>query len=220
MMVDFTHEFYKKPSPACGAHHGILLYGVFVKRCSKCKRELPERMFYWKIKSRRLRMEICKPCKAAKQRRYRSTDRGRALRAVYNSDYFARHPEYQRNYKKTLRGGPLSWRQTPLGQLASETSRETSRKAANKRKELRRRGAKGGFSDTDWDLKKQMHPYCWICGLPEGPSAKFELTQDHLVPLSRGGTHTWDNIMPAHRSCNSSKGAKMMFADRQALLVL
>jgi 5-methylcytosine-specific restriction endonuclease McrA len=34
------------------------------------------------------------------------------------------------------------------------------------------------------------------------------LTQDHLVPLSRGGTHDAFNVVPACRSCNSSKGAR------------
>lgn len=33
-------------------------------------------------------------------------------------------------------------------------------------------------------------------------------TQDHLIPLSKGGSHTADNIVPACLSCNSSKGNK------------
>lgn len=32
------------------------------------------------------------------------------------------------------------------------------------------------------------------------------ITQDHLIPLFHGGTDTSDNIIPACRSCNSSKG--------------
>lgn len=35
------------------------------------------------------------------------------------------------------------------------------------------------------------------------------LTQDHVVPVSKGGAHTANNIIPACRSCNSSKGARM-----------
>jgi 5-methylcytosine-specific restriction endonuclease McrA len=33
-------------------------------------------------------------------------------------------------------------------------------------------------------------------------------TQDHLIPLSRGGAHTASNIVPACLRCNSSKGAR------------
>jgi 5-methylcytosine-specific restriction endonuclease McrA len=40
--------------------------------------------------------------------------------------------------------------------------------------------------------------YCW--------ELTEKLTQDHIVPLSRGGAHTLTNVVPACRSCNSSKG--------------
>ena len=29
---------------------------------------------------------------------------------------------------------------------------------------------------------------------------------DHVIPRSRGGTHTWENVVAACRSCNSKKG--------------
>lgn len=34
------------------------------------------------------------------------------------------------------------------------------------------------------------------------------MTLDHLVPSKLGGLDTGDNLMPACRACNSSKGAK------------
>lgn len=34
---------------------------------------------------------------------------------------------------------------------------------------------------------------------------KWAGTIDHVIPLSRGGTHTWDNVKPAHAICNFSK---------------
>jgi len=30
-------------------------------------------------------------------------------------------------------------------------------------------------------------------------------TVDHIIPLAKGGTHTWDNVQLAHWSCNSQK---------------
>lgn len=43
---------------------------------------------------------------------------------------------------------------------------------------------------------------CHICGLPGANSA------DHLVPKSIDPSLTWsmDNLRPAHKACNSSKG--------------
>ena len=31
---------------------------------------------------------------------------------------------------------------------------------------------------------------------------------DHVIPISRGGEHSWGNVRLAHRSCNSKKGEK------------
>ena len=33
---------------------------------------------------------------------------------------------------------------------------------------------------------------------------------DHVIPLSKGGTHSWDNVKLAHFSCNSAKGASLV----------
>lgn len=30
-------------------------------------------------------------------------------------------------------------------------------------------------------------------------------TIDHVIPLSQGGTHTWDNVKAAHAKCNFDK---------------
>lgn len=30
-------------------------------------------------------------------------------------------------------------------------------------------------------------------------------TVDHVIPISKGGTHTWDNVKPAHYKCNIDK---------------
>ncbi len=43
---------------------------------------------------------------------------------------------------------------------------------------------------------------CQYCG-----STK-QLTLDHVIPLSKGGKHTWDNVVVACEPCNNSKGAR------------
>lgn len=51
--------------------------------------------------------------------------------------------------------------------------------------------------DVNWDDK---HPgyKTMTCG-PKYP------TIDHVIPLSKGGTHTWDNVRLACKSCNEKK---------------
>jgi 5-methylcytosine-specific restriction endonuclease McrA len=47
---------------------------------------------------------------------------------------------------------------------------------------------------------------CQYCG---GPRPASELTFDHVVPRSRGGITTWDNVVTACCECNLRKGNKL-----------
>ena len=46
---------------------------------------------------------------------------------------------------------------------------------------------------------------CLYCGKQYSDG---NLTRDHLMPLSRGGADTWNNVVSACRSCNHLKGAR------------
>lgn len=55
--------------------------------------------------------------------------------------------------------------------------------------------------------------YAWTCVICQGKINRHvrlphweAATVEHLVPLSQGGTHTWDNVGPAHWKCNMEKG--------------
>lgn len=59
---------------------------------------------------------------------------------------------------------------------------------------------------------------CQLCGMPvdstdrKGNSiGRIYPTIDHIVPLSKGGSHTWDNVQLAHMACNSSKCDKLNY---------
>ncbi len=47
---------------------------------------------------------------------------------------------------------------------------------------------------------------CQYCAgyFPQG-----ELTLDHVIPKSRGGRNTWENLVVACKKCNQKKGAKI-----------
>ncbi|MDJ0705649.1 MAG: HNH endonuclease [Leptolyngbyaceae cyanobacterium MO_188.B28] len=52
---------------------------------------------------------------------------------------------------------------------------------------------------------------CQYCG-----SAKH-LTVDHVIPRSKGGTHSWSNVVTACESCNSAKGDRLLHEIGMAL---
>jgi 5-methylcytosine-specific restriction endonuclease McrA len=44
-----------------------------------------------------------------------------------------------------------------------------------------------------------------------------DLTIDHIVPRSKGGPHTWDNLVSACKTCNHRKGGKALNEVRMTL---
>ncbi len=56
--------------------------------------------------------------------------------------------------------------------------------------------------NSRWWKNRVAQGHCHYCGgsfLPE------ELTMDHLVPVSRGGKASRNNVVPACKECNSRK---------------
>jgi len=49
----------------------------------------------------------------------------------------------------------------------------------------------------------------WKCQYCNGDFKTQQLTFDHVIPRSRGGKTSWDNIVAACKPCNTKKGAKM-----------
>jgi predicted nucleic acid-binding Zn ribbon protein len=65
------------------------------------------------------------------------------------------------------------------------------------------------------------HWQCQLCGcrtLPKQRSTHDRYPNvDHIVPLSRGGTHTWDNVQLTCRLCNQRKAAEIRGQFRLAI---
>ena len=53
----------------------------------------------------------------------------------------------------------------------------------------------------NWLWKNRKHK-CYWCGRTLN---KGSLTADHLIPLSKGGTHQRTNLVPACYQCNQAK---------------
>ncbi len=76
-----------------------------------------------------------------------------------------------------------------------------SRKARYARKRKRRMDrVEHDLSDEQWSALKLAWGGCAYCGVRDAP-----LQRDCVLPISRGGRYTLENIPPACRSCNASK---------------
>lgn len=80
-----------------------------------------------------------------------------------------------------------------------------------------RRASRYGCADFDKSITLKAlidrdGGVCQICGKPtngdditNGHIGRMYPTLDHIIPLSKGGSHTWDNVQLAHMCCNAGK---------------
>ena len=77
----------------------------------------------------------------------------------------------------------------------------------NKRRSLKFNNG-GSHSLQEWeDLKKKWGYMCLCCKKCE---PEIKLTEDHILPLSKGGRNDIQNIQPLCMDCNRRKNAKFI----------
>ena len=95
---------------------------------------------------------------------------------------------------------------------------------------LRKYGTAGAQRDVIHldDLIKRDNGVCYLCGCETSKEDSWKdakgyhvcggryPTIDHVIPLSKGGTHTWTNVKLACRNCNSIKEARILGAANTA----
>jgi len=88
-------------------------------------------------------------------------------------------------------------------------SKACTKKHRSRVKELRLKNNIKDRGVTLPNLIKRVGWACNCCGIkcqmPIGFNFPDEATVDHVVPVSKGGTHTWDNVQLLCRKCNSTK---------------
>lgn len=106
---------------------------------------------------------------------------------------------------------------------AKYCSEECVKKYTNRTNETRRRHKlrENGVVDYSINLYKLIKKHNSICALCNEVVDEEDYKMignvfiaydmypsiDHIMPVSKGGTHTWDNVQLAHRICNSKKSA-------------
>lgn len=102
-------------------------------------------------------------------------------------------------------------------QLSATKKWKSNNLDSGRRSEARRRAT---YSEkyTELDVLVKYGTDCHICAKsidmdlnrsPGKPGWEMSLHIDHLVPISKGGPDTLDNVRPSHGLCNIKKGSKL-----------
>lgn len=142
----------------------------------------------------------------------------RAYRDEYEAEWRANNPDqmrlrraadYRKHRDKRLSAGE-QWRKENRERL-NELVREWRKANPDRRAAIqrRRRARKLGAPTDDHsraDVLERWGHTCWLCDqpLPE------KWHEDHVVPLSLGGSDLLENCRPACPPCNLRKGAKLV----------
>lgn len=152
--------------------------------------------------------------RTAKAWREANPERFKAYREQWARENAERLREIKREWYMANRAWVLAWpKRNP--ERAAESQRRYREKNREARAEYtrRRRVDKLGGTVADVDLDALWTGDCGICGGDMDRELRwpdpFSNSIDHIIPLSRGGTHEAHNLQWAHLRCNVSKGARM-----------
>ena len=182
------------------------------KICSHCKRGFPVAYYYRRANG--YHIAECKECFNSRMKAYHKTPKGYEVKTEASR-------KYHRNVDNPRR---REFSKTPEGKayhrMRNQTTAHIEQQRRYKRSELGRkqsainesrrrsriRNAVGDFTLLEWEALQIEHNHtCAYCGRDD-----VGMTIDHVVPISRGGEHSIDNIVPACEVCNSSKNNRLI----------
>lgn len=148
----------------------------------------------------------CKTCQLKKQYNYNLENRDKIIirKREYNNKRKKEIAEYNKKYyinnSENIKLRVKRWiEENP------EKSKELSRRSFHIRNS-RKKKLLSTFTKSEWNECKKYFENengvteCAYCG-----KEMKRVTQDHFIPVSKGGNYSKDNILPACSSCNSSK---------------
>ena len=109
------------------------------------------------------------------------------------------HIKVEKKYK--YKNKPYKERYTTEELLARKRFR-------NQRYKARKRNARGSHTFGEWELLRKQ--YGFACPMCRKQEPEIKLTEDHIIPLIKGGSDYIENIQPLCMRCNTKKHTKII----------
>jgi len=167
------------------------------KKCTACQIDKPLSEFYQKHRGGEGVLSECKNCTLARNKAWRIRNRQQYLEWDRG-----RYPKRKEEVKQRGRKYYIENRDK-IRKRTSDYQKANPDKCVlytTKRNEIKR-GLLADLTLEQWEtIKAVFKNKCAYCG-----KRTSRLEKEHVIPLSKGGTLTLRNIVPACRSCNSRK---------------
>ena len=183
------------------------------KICIKCKQELPATLEFFS-KNRNTLQPSCKPCKAKASKEWSLANPGKVqARAI---SWSRSNPEkrnaiarkWSRSNPEKVAASGKSWRLSNIDKVRGYTRKRRTLILGNEHTPY-----------TEQEIIDIYGTNCHIClepidfnapRHPAKPGWQKGFHIDHLIPVSKNGSDTLENVRPAHALCNISKSNKII----------
>lgn len=172
-------------------------------------------------KGRTTNRGLCKECSHESRKIKKAEQRRRRLGRTALPPYFCkRHAQRSGHCKEcgeTFHYTPHLGH-TILNVVRSYCSRQCQKRSSDRVKARARRAKVKGALVSSVNYNKVFERDAWRCGLcgrktnknKRGTQHSLAPVVDHIIPLSKGGEHTYRNVQCACHECNSVKGADIV----------
>lgn len=163
-----------------------------MKRCSHCKVIKLIDLFSLNRSAKDGRQRECKAC--SKERRNSTLNRKIEVQRIYQTNNREKFANYAKKWREKNPGYFKTWQSANLDRCLTIGHRYRARKL------------KAFIEDVSLSVVYDRDK--GVCGICHFSVSSKEKSLDHVVPLSKGGEHSYANVQLAHLLCNSRKGAK------------
>lgn len=148
---------------------------------------------------------VCRDCRTAASKSYREQHRERLLeqQREWNACNAERLKSYRAARYQANREEICARERERYARVAAADPEKYRAKFHQRRAQIQSNG--GTYTSEEWHiLCSRYGNICLRC------YAKTKLTVDHIVPVSRGGSNSIENLQPLCRFCNATKSDKII----------